>query len=199
MNFDEITIAEAIETAETVEESETVEETEEVEKTEKVEETEEVEGVEENEETDEAEEAEAPDGEEREPDANEIAYLKAELDALKKKLADSRAFYARLEGECAEFSSLYPDVPLASLPDTIWQSVRSGVPLAAAYALEARKAELAAKKAASVNSENRNMSSGALMSDSYNDFFSPSQVKAMSAAEVRANYTKIINSMSKWH
>ena len=133
------------------------------------------------------------------PDATEIAYLKAELESLKKELADTRSLYARLESECAEFSEVYPEVSLSSLPDSIWQSVKSGVPLAAAYALEARKAELAARRAGEVNVENRKMSSGSLSSDSYNDYFSPSQVRAMSAAEVRANYTKIVNSMSKWH
>ena len=134
-----------------------------------------------------------------EPDANEIAYLKAELDTLKKELAESRAFYSRLEGECSEFSELYPDVRLSSLPDSIWQSVRSGVPLAAAYALEERRAAIKALHAQRINGENRNMSSGSLSPDSRNDYFSPSEVKAMSAAEVRANYTKIISSMSKWH
>lgn len=131
--------------------------------------------------------------------SDEVASLKAEVESLKAELAESRALYQRLEGECAEFSSLYPDVPLATLPDSIWQSVKKGVPLAAAYALEERRASLAAKRAAEVNKENRDRSSGALNSDTYNDFFSPAQVKAMSAAEVRANYTKIINSMSKWH
>ena len=147
----------------------------------------------------EANEPETSTEEEQKPDATEVAYLKAELDALKKELAESKAFYTRLEDECAEFNELYPNVSLTSLPDSIWDSVRSGVPLAAAYALEARKAELAARRAEEINGENHNMSSGALSSDSYNDFFTPTQVRAMSAAEVRANYTKIINSMSKWH
>lgn len=146
-----------------------------------------------------AEETSEETTEETEPDASDIAYLKAELDSLKKELSDTRAFYSRLEGECAEFSALYPGVPLGSLPDSIWLSVKNGVPLAAAYALEARKAELSAIRAQRINGENRNMSSGALNADSHNDYFSPSEVRAMSAAEVRANYTKIINSMSKWH
>lgn len=186
MNFDEITeietVGDEIETEEVEEELSSSEESEEIET---------------------LEEAETPEEkseeEEPKPDANEIAYLKAELDALKKELDESRAFYARLEGECAEFSELYPSVPLSSLPDSIWQSVKNGTPLAAAYALEARKAEMAARRAEAVNGENRNMSSGALSSDSYNDFFTPAEVRAMTAAEVRANYTKIVNSMSKWH
>ena len=133
------------------------------------------------------------------PDANEIAYLKAELDSLKKELDESRAFYGRLEAECYEFSELYPSVPLSTLPDSIWQSVKNGVPLAAAYALEESRTALASMRAEAINGENRNMSSGSLKNDSRRDYFTPEQVRAMSAAEVRANYTKIINSMSKWH
>ena len=134
-----------------------------------------------------------------EPDANEIACLKAELDSLRQELDESRAFYGRLEGECAEFSELYPEVSLSSLPDSIWQSVKKGIPLAAAYALEERRSSIAAIRAAAINGENRNMSSGALKRDTSEDYFSPSQVRAMTPAEVRANYTKIVNSMSKWH
>lgn len=151
-------------------------------------------------EKEEAEEEPEPEEEEQEPaDATEIAHLKAELESLKKELSDTRSLYARLENECTEFSTLYPEVSLQSIPDSIWQSVKRGVPLAAAYALEARKAELIAKRASQVNVENQKMSSGSLSSDSYNDFFTPSQVRSMTPAEVRANYTQIVNSMSKWH
>ncbi len=31
------------------------------------------------------------------------------------------------------------------------------------------------------------------------DYFTPAQVRVMSAAEVKANYSKIITSMSRWH
>ena len=133
------------------------------------------------------------------PDLTEVLALRAELDSLKRELEESRAFYARLDGECAEFSTLYPDVSIASLPDTVWQNVKKGVPLSAAYALEVRRAEVKAQKARAVNRENSEMSSGALATDNRNSFFSPAEVRAMSAAEVRANYTKIIESMSKWH
>ena len=190
MMFDQM-IDETTEALDT--EPETVEKSEEI-----IEEaiSEEIENIEETEKNDETPES-LP--EEDEPDANEIAYLKAELDTLKKELEESRAFYSRLEVECSEFSELYPDVRLSSLPDSIWQSVKSGVPLAAAYALEERRAAIRTMHAERVNGENRNMSSGSLSPDSRNDYFSPSEVKAMSAAEVRANYTKIISSMSKWH
>ena len=192
MSFDEI-----IETV-----GEELADEENTEATEPVDQNEEIETAEENEvveETPENETEDEPENEETKPDASELAYLKAELETLKKELAESRAFYSRLEGECAEFSELYPGVSLSSLPDSIWQSVKKGVPLAAAYALEVRKAELDTLRAQKINTLNRNMSSGALEGDSRSDYFTPDQVRAMSAAEVRANYTKIVNSMSKWH
>ena len=192
MSFDEI-----IETVgEELADEENTEATEPVDQAEKIEEAEENEVVEE---TPENETEDEPENEETKPDASELAYLKAELETLKKELAESRAFYSRLEGECTEFSELYPGVSLSSLPDSIWQSVKKGVPLAAAYALEVRKAELDTLRAQKINTLNRNMSSGALEGDSRSDYFTPDQVRAMSAAEVRANYTKIVNSMSKWH
>ena len=196
MSFDEIieTVGEELADEENTEATEPVDQNEEIEE---AEENEVVEETPENETEDETEDE--TENEETKPDASELAYLKAELETLKKELAESRAFYSRLEGECAEFSELYPGVSLSSLPDSIWQSVKKGVPLAAVYALEVRKAELDTLRAQKINTLNRNMSSGALEGDSRSDYFTPDQVRAMSAAEVRANYTKIVNSMSKWH
>ena len=125
--------------------------------------------------------------------------LKAELDSLKLQLEESRAMYDRLHSECMEFSSLYPGVPLSSIPDSIWNSVKSGIPLAAAYALAEKKESAARAKAMDVNSKNHLQSCGAVGTSGNGEFFSPAEVRAMSAAEVKANYSKIITSMSKWH
>ena len=142
--------------------------------------------------------AEAP--EEAAPlSADDARALKEELESLKLQLEESRSMYNRLHGECMEFSSLYPDVPLSTIPDSIWGSVRSGVPLAAAYALAEKKERMAREKAIDVNSKNHERSSGALSASKTEEFFTPAEVRAMSAAEVRANYAKIITSMSKWH
>ena len=125
--------------------------------------------------------------------------LKDEIEALKLQLEESRSMFDRFHGECMEFSSLYPNVPLSTIPDSIWASVRAGVPLAAAYALAEKKERLAREKAMDVNSKYNERSSGALNASKTEDFFTPAEVRAMSAAEVRANYAKIITSMSKWH
>lgn len=132
-------------------------------------------------------------------DAEVILALREELGKLKSELENSRAAYGRLSAECADFSELYPDVSVTSLPDSVWKSFKSGVPLAAAYALYEKRESMAAAKAADVNAKNKELSSGSLDSSKSEEFFSPAEVRAMSAAEVRANYAKIITSMSKWH
>ena len=133
------------------------------------------------------------------PSADEVSALKAELDDLRSQLEMSRAMYDRLHSECIEFASLYPGVPLSSIPDSIWESTKTGIPLAAAFALAEKKEQAAKAKAINVNSQNNERSSGALSSSKTEDFFTPAEVRAMSVAEVKANYAKIITSMSKWH
>ena len=119
----------------------------------------------------------------------------------KPTVASARVYmlYGRLSKECEEFSELYPSIPVTAIPDSIWQSFKSGVPLAAAYALYEKKEAVAREKASSINEKNKNLSSGSLSKGKSEEYFTPSEVRAMSAAEVKANYSKILTSMSKWH
>ena len=75
---------------------------------------------------------------------SELEQLRSELKHLRQELAlrDSRANQEkRITHEYDEFCSLYPDVPVSSLSQAVWQDVERGTPLAAAYALaEKRKA-----------------------------------------------------------
>lgn len=132
-------------------------------------------------------------------DAEHIKMLKDEINRLQLELSNTRTAYERLSGECEEFAELYPDIPVTSLPDSIWKSFKSGIPLAAAYALYEKKEAVAREKALNVNAKNKQLSSGSLYSKSNDEFFTPAEVRAMSASEVKANYAKIITSMSKWH
>ena len=146
---------------------------------------------------------ETPEAAEEEADApaegSDILALKNEIAELKAQLDDSRGVYDKLSADCSEFAELYPDVALSSIPDSVWSSVKNGIPLAAAYALAERRAALALEKADGINSKNKALSTGTMGRSKSEEYFSPAEVKAMSASEVRANYTKIINSMSKWH
>lgn len=130
---------------------------------------------------------------------SEIDSLRAELVSLKAQLESERALYSRMNSECAEFNLLYPSVSISSLPDSIWESVKNGVPIAAAYALEERRAAVADMKAQSVNAANRQLSSGSIDAPATEEFYTPDEVRAMSPLQVRENYSKIISSMSKWH
>ena len=93
---------------------------------------------------------------------------------------------------------LYPQTPLSSLPDNVWQDVKQGIPLAAAYALAERRRAYTEALASSTNEQNKKCSAGAI-SSTENEYFSPSEVRAMSQGEVRANYQKIMRSMQKWN
>ena len=140
---------------------------------------------------------EDPEPEEEEPSV--IEALQNEIKALKEALEESHLIYNKLSSELIEFSELYPEVSLASIPDSIWESARAGIPLSAAYALAEKKAAVIMGKARAINGQNKSLSSGSVGSSKKEDFFSPDEVRAMSASEVKANYEKIIRSMSKWH
>jgi len=138
-------------------------------------------------------------GSEETSDANELESLRNEVAALRSQLDEERAIYSRINAECAEFAELYPGVPISSLSDSIWDSVKKGVPIAAAYALAERRASVADMKANAVNSANRLLSSGSIDPHASEEYYSPDEVRSMTPAQVRANYSKIISSMSKWH
>ncbi len=125
--------------------------------------------------------------------------LRAELDALRAELLEERAALKRISCEIGEFSDLFPAVSLSGIPDSVWQSVKNGVPLAAAYALFEKKAGLIKADANQVNKKNSSSSTGPIGKESASDFFSPEDVRAMSRDEVRKNYTKILESMKKWN
>jgi len=107
--------------------------------------------------------------------------------------------HERTAAEYREFSELFPGVSLSELPDSVNDSIRAGVPLAAAYALYHRKKEAAMAAASAINEKNRERSFAVRKNDSSDSYFSPSEVREMSPSEVRANYSKIIDSMSHWH
>lgn len=127
-----------------------------------------------------------------------VSVLEDEINRLKAELTDLRTQNARVESERLEFDALYPGTSLNTLPDTVWEDVSRGVPLAAAYALAERRSLIQAQKAAESNRENQKRSAGAL-SGIENDYFTPTEVRAMSRAEVRTNYQKIISSMKQWN
>ncbi|MBQ8431388.1 MAG: hypothetical protein IJX28_00740 [Clostridia bacterium] len=116
---------------------------------------------------------------------------------MQKELDQRDALLRRMGQECEEFGVLYPEVSFATLPDSVWEDVRHGIPLAAAYALAERRRSHTAQSALQSNQQNATRSAGAL-EGTQADYFSPAEVRAMNQSEVRANYHKIMQSMQKW-
>ena len=126
------------------------------------------------------------------PDA-ELERLREELNGLREQIARME----RLGEEYAEFYELYPRTPIGQLPDSVWDDVRRGIPLAAAYALCEKKRARAAERAKEENERNRSRSAGSPDRAAAGEF-SPAEVRAMSPAEVRKNYRQIMLSMQNW-
>lgn len=137
-------------------------------------------------------------GDEREALLKSMENLSSEILRLKAELEEAKNLNERISEELGEFHSLFPETDIAALPESVWEQVKSGVPLVASYALYEKKREAERRHAERINSQNAARSSGAAGKDTPSEYFSPDEVRAMSAAEVRHNYQKILNSMKKW-
>ena len=142
--------------------------------------------------------------EDAEPDtteskADELDALRAEIATLKEALSKKSAEADMIKGQLGEFSALFPNVSPEDIPEEVWESVAVGGSLAAAYALYHRKEQLRRNRVRELNDKNAELSTGKVGVDSAKEYFTPSDVRAMSRSEVRANYSKILNSMKKWN
>ncbi len=132
---------------------------------------------------------------------SELDELRGELMQLRQALDESHARLAQMEHierQYTEFCTLYPNTPIRTLSEEVWQGVANGNSLAAAFALAEHRRALSQKKASDSNAFNRSRSAGAVKSTE-NLEFSPAEVRAMTSEEVRANLSKIMRSMQKWH
>ena len=131
-------------------------------------------------------------------DTDEADALRREISELKGQIEARRARDERTLCELEEFGRLYPEISLEQLDEGVWERVRSGLPLSAAYALYAREQELLVARAEEVNAKNAALSAGSAGLSAPRDYFSPEEVRAMSGAEVRKNYASIKRSMNYW-
>lgn len=145
---------------------------------------------------------EAPSESEQQPEAelstDELTALREEISSLRAELENRDRALARMHDELSEFSELYPDRTLTSLPSEVWEGVRSGLPLAASVAYFEAKQRRREAIAAEVNQRNSAASSGGIDGAGI-DYYSPDEVRAMNAAQVRQNYSKILDSMKLWN
>ena len=129
----------------------------------------------------------------------EIQTLREEVKRLTDELEARAAIADKIAAQIGEFSALFPEVPVETVPDEVWDSVKSGSSLAAAYAVYARKAYMSEQRASNVNKRNARNSPGVAGKGTASEYYTPDEVRAMSQKEVRANYSKILESMKKWN
>ena len=146
--------------------------------------------------------AELPSESEQQPEAelstDELTALRNEISSLRAELESRDRALSRMHDEISEFSELYPDRTLTSLPSEVWEGVRAGLPLAASVAYFEAKLRRREAIAAEVNQRNSAASSGGIDGAGI-DYYSPDEVRAMNAAQVRQNYSKILDSMKLWN
>ncbi len=129
----------------------------------------------------------------------ELERLRREVSELRCELERREQESSAILNELSEFSKVFPDTNPEKIPDEVWDRVKGGVPLAAAYALYEKKTEAHARRLRELNEKNAEKSSGSLRDGGNEMYYSPSEVKKMSAAEVRQKYNIIIESMKKWN
>ena len=144
--------------------------------------------------------ADADGSQESEEEASlRIEELRAEIASLEGELERKRAETDKAAREYAEFRALYPDADAEALPEDVLKSVEAGLPLAAAYALYEKRMQKRSADIAAHNKSTREVSFGSVGKSPESDYFTPDEVRAMSQGEVRANYSKILQSMKSWH
>lgn len=124
---------------------------------------------------------------------DELSALRAALAEKEKALSDMTDLQQRYAAEFSEFRREFPEVPLGKVSDEIWEQVRAGVPLSAAYALAEHRAAKQAKATQHTAGAWHSLSGGA-----DEGLFSPAEVRAMSQREVRLHYDRILESMKRW-
>ena len=124
--------------------------------------------------------------------------LHAELEDLRAKLEKAESAAREIIDGWREFTELYPDADISTLPDSFNAALERGIPPAAAYALEMRRREVTELKIARADHKAREQSFGRIET-AEDSLYSPSEVRAMKPAEVRKNIEKIRRSMKSWH
>ncbi len=128
---------------------------------------------------------------------NENASLLSELESLRSRLETAERTAREISAGWREFTELYPDADMSSLPDSFNSAIERGIPPAAAYALELRRKEVRLARIKAADQRARELSAGKL--DPADDtLYSPDEVRAMQPAEVRKNIEKIRRSMKSW-
>ncbi|MBO7310737.1 MAG: hypothetical protein J6U86_05025 [Clostridia bacterium] len=125
----------------------------------------------------------------------EIARLNEEIRILNQRLTQKQERESLMGIQIEEFTRDFPEVDLKSIPEEVFDGMRSGNSLASSYALYKIRADRISEQ----NQKNAYRSSGRIGKSAASEYFSADEVRKMSPSEVKANYTKIIESMKKWN
>ena len=128
---------------------------------------------------------------------NASVDLLAELDTLRRRVEVAERTAREISAGWREFSELYPEADIASLPDSFNSAIERGISPAAAYALELRRREVTKMRIEAADKRARELSAGKL-EPTEDSLYSPDEVRAMSPSEVRKNIEKIRRSMKSW-
>ena len=134
-------------------------------------------------------------------DTENIESLKEVIFDLQAKISNLEAekkAQERILEEIGDFNSLFPEVSIDEIPESIWESVKKGTSLAASYALYEKRKLAEAQRIAKINESNAKRAAGVAGVHTANEYFSPDEVRKMSRSEVHANFAKIRKSMEKW-
>lgn len=135
--------------------------------------------------------------EEKELVSDETQALHARIRELEQEISAREELSHRVARECTEFETYFPEVSLKCVPDEVWGQVHAGIPLSAAYALYEKKQQKQMADATRISRRGESITAG-IVDAAGNEYFSPSQVRAMSQSEVRQNYDRIFESMRHW-
>lgn len=131
-----------------------------------------------------------------------ISELNAKIEALTKELEaykTAKEHQEKIAEQINEFSELFPETAIKTVPDEVWESVKKGNSLAASYAMYEKRITEAAKRIEQINAKNAERAAGVAGKNSSSEYFSADEVRKMSPSEVRANFAKIRRSMETWN
>lgn len=103
----------------------------------------------------------------------------------------------RAETEIEEFSAKFPETDLDDVPESVWESVKNGTALCAAYEEFAESSKKRTEEAARVNEENAAKSSGYVGGEPKKAIYTAKEVSAMSEKQIKDNYDDILYSMGE--
>lgn len=103
-----------------------------------------------------------------------------------------------LSEDIKQFRTLFPEVDVNSIPESVWADMEKGIPLTYAYAFYALTGESNNAYAESVNDRNNRAALPSVSEGADEGELSMDEVSNMSTAAVKKNFPKILRSISKW-